>query len=300
MRGIVLAGGRGTRLRPLTAVSSKQLLPVYDKPMIYYPLAVLMLTEIREILVISSSEHLAAYRDLLGDGTQLGLRLSYAAQDVPRGLADAILLGREFIGGEPVCLILGDNIFYGTGLADVLRRERDRLDGCTLFGYSSPEPERFGVATVDAGGRVTALEEKPRNAPSDLVVTGLYMYGPEAVGHATRLVPSERGELEITDLNRRFVDEGRARLVGLGRGTAWFDAGTYDSLLDAGIFVQLLQKRQGIRMACVEEIAYRMGFITAADLTILGKNLSDSSYGDYVRWLGQNPPPTSGASAEYG
>ncbi|MFE3626082.1 glucose-1-phosphate thymidylyltransferase RfbA [Streptomyces goshikiensis] len=283
MRGIILAGGSGTRLRPLTSVHSKQLLPVYDKPMIYYPLSVLMHTGIREILIISTPGHLDVYRSLLGDGGRLGIRLEYAVQDTPNGLAEALLIGREFVGEEQVCLILGDNIFHGHRLPDMLRAEAARLDGCTLFGYPVSDPERYGVATVDDEGTILTLEEKPASPRSNLAVTGLYLYDNDALDHAARLAPSARQELEITDLNLRYVEQGRARLVNLGRGCAWFDTGTHDSLLEASLFVQLLEKRQGIRISCVEEVAYHMGYIDAGQLAVLGTDLSPStSYGRYI------------------
>lgn len=286
MRGIILAGGSGTRLRPLTSVHSKQLLPVYDKPMVYYPLAVLMQAGIREILVISTPNHLGVYRELLGDGSKLGITLEYAVQDEPKGLAQALLIGREFIGSESVCLVLGDNIFYGHRLPDMLREEAEHLDGCTLFGYPVSDPERYGVAETDEAGNILSLEEKPSRPKSNLAVTGLYMYDNDAVNRAAGLAPSPRGELEITDLNLTFAREGRARLVNLGRGSAWFDTGTHDSLLEASMFVQLLEKRQGIRISCLEEVAYRMGFIDREQLMLIGKELSDSSsYGRYVMEL---------------
>ncbi|MFE9905640.1 glucose-1-phosphate thymidylyltransferase RfbA [Streptomyces achromogenes] len=290
MRGIILAGGSGTRLRPLTSVHSKQLLPVYDKPMIYYPLSVLMQAGIREILVISGPEHLETYQSLLGDGSRLGIRLDYTVQDAPRGIAEALVLGGPFADGEDVCLVLGDNIFYGHRLPDMFRQEIERLDGCTLFGYPVSDPERYGVATVDDNGTIVTLEEKPARPASNLAVTGLYMYEAEAVERAARLTPSARGELEITDLNLTYVREGRARLVNLGRGSAWFDTGTHDSLLEAAMFVQLLEKRQGIRISCLEEVAYRMGYVGREQLTVLGKELSaSSSYGRYVMELADAP-----------
>ncbi|MFJ8436014.1 glucose-1-phosphate thymidylyltransferase RfbA [Kitasatospora sp. NPDC094019] len=283
MRGIILAGGSGTRLRPLTNVHSKQLLPVYDKPMIYYPLSVLMHAGIREILVISTPHHLRVYRELLGDGRDLGIDLHYAVQEHPGGLAQALLIGREFVGTEDLCLVLGDNIFYGNELPSMLRREVERLDGCTLFGYPVSDPERYGVAETDEHGAIVGLEEKPARPRSNLAVTGLYMYRNEALDRAARLTPSARGELEITDLNLTYVRENRARLVNLGRGAAWFDTGTHDSLLEASTFVQILEKRQGIRISCVEEVAYRMGFIDREQLALVGKKLSPSSgYGQYV------------------
>ncbi len=286
MRGIILAGGSGTRLHPLTSVHSKQLLPVYDKPMIYYPLAVLMQTDIREILIISTPNHLNVYRELLGDGSKLGITLEYAVQDEPKGLAQALLIGRDFVGEETLCLVLGDNIFYGTRFPDMLRAEADRLDGCTLFGYPVSDPERYGVAELDADSNIVSLEEKPAEPRSNLAVTGLYMYDNEAIDRAAGLTPSDRGELEITDLNLTFVQEKRARLVNLGRGSAWFDTGTHDSLLEAATFVQLLEKRQGIRISCLEEVAFRMGFIDRDQLALNGNELSSSSsYGRYVMEL---------------
>ncbi|MGW5481500.1 glucose-1-phosphate thymidylyltransferase RfbA [Streptomyces sp. NPDC004008] len=286
MRGIILAGGSGTRLRPLTSVHSKQLLPVYDKPMIYYPLSVLMQAGITEILVISAPEHLDSYRALLGDGERLGVSLAYTVQRKPGGIAEALVIGGPFADGQDICLILGDNIFYGHRLPDMLRVEADRLDGCTLFGYPVSDPERYGVATVDDAGRIVTLEEKPTSPSSNLAVTGLYMYDGDAVRRAAELVPSSRGEMEITDLNLTYVRENRARLVHLGRGSAWFDTGTHDSLLEAAMFVQVLEKRQGIRISCLEEVAYRMGYIDREQLALLGKELSPSSgYGQYVMEL---------------
>lgn len=265
---------------------SKQLLPVYDKPMIYYPLSVLLQAGITEILVISTPEHLDSYRALLGDGERLGVSLSYTAQQKPGGIAEALLLGAEFADGQDICLILGDNIFYGHRLPDMLRAEAARLDGCTLFGYPVSDPERYGVATVDEAGTIVTLEEKPTAPHSNLAVTGLYMYDGDAVRRAAELAPSGRGELEITDLNLTYVREDRARLVNLGRGSAWFDTGTHDSLLEAALFVQVLEKRQGIRISCLEEVAYRMGYIDREQLTLLGKELSASSgYGQYVMEL---------------
>ncbi|MFH9065066.1 glucose-1-phosphate thymidylyltransferase RfbA [Streptomyces coeruleorubidus] len=286
MRGIILAGGSGTRLRPITGVTSKQLLPVYNKPMIYYPLSVLMHAGIREILIISNPRFLDTYRELLGDGRWLGLEFSYAGQPHPAGIADALRIGRDFAGQEDIGLILGDNIFYSTGLPSLLRSERDRLAGCTLFGYPVTDPERYGIAELDEDGAIRALTEKPEKPASNLAVTGLYFYDNEALSLVSRLTPSSRGELEITDLNRLYVEQGRARLVNLGRGSAWFDTGTHDSLLDAATFVQLIEKRQGIRISCIEEIAYRMGFIDAEQLHRIGRRLGDATdYGQYVRSL---------------
>jgi glucose-1-phosphate thymidylyltransferase len=267
----------------LTTITSKQLLPVYDKPLVYYPLSVLMLAGIREILVISTAQHQPAFRDLLGDGSHLGLRLRYAVQPAPRGLADALLIGRDFIGDEQICLVLGDNIFYGHEFGFMLRREVEKLDGCTLFGYPVADPERYGVAVLDESERLVGLVEKPARPPGNLAVTGLYLYDNEALRYAAELSPSARGELEITDLNRRFVAEGRARLVKLGRGTAWFDTGTTDSLLEAGQFVQVMQKRQGVQIACLEEVAYRMRYIDGDRLgELIDRFGADSEQGRYL------------------
>ncbi|HEX5494923.1 MAG TPA: glucose-1-phosphate thymidylyltransferase RfbA [Mycobacteriales bacterium] len=282
MKGIVLAGGSGTRLHPLTQAVSKQLLPVYDKPMIYYPLSVLMLSGIREILIISTPEDLPLFRRLLGNGRQLGLDLSYAEQAEPNGLAEAFLIGREHIGTQPVCLALGDNIFYGHGLGARLHEEVDRLDGATLFGYEVKDPQRYGVAEADSDGHLLSIEEKPTRPRSNLAVTGLYFYDNEVVEIAASLAPSARGELEITDVNNHYLTKGRARLVNLGRGTAWLDTGTHDSLIEAGQFVQVLEHRQGVRIACLEEIALRMGYIDAAETYRLGELLAKSGYGRYV------------------
>ncbi|UQU67657.1 glucose-1-phosphate thymidylyltransferase RfbA [Couchioplanes caeruleus] len=284
MRGIILAGGTGSRLRPLTTITSKQLLPVYDKPLIYYPLSVLMLAGIRETMVICTPDHEQAFRALLGNGEHLGIELQYATQAAPRGLADALLIGREFIGDEQICLILGDNIFYGHDFGFTLRQEVEKLDGCTLFGYTVADPERYGVAVLNESHHLVALEEKPSAPRGNLAVTGLYLYDNEALDYATELRPSARGELEITDLNRRFLDAGRARLVDLGRGTAWLDTGTADSLLEAGQFVQVLQKRQGVQIACLEEVAYRMRFISGDDLGALAARIGGpaSEQGRYL------------------
>ncbi|HEY9390068.1 MAG TPA: glucose-1-phosphate thymidylyltransferase RfbA [Mycobacteriales bacterium] len=282
MKGIILAGGSGTRLHPLTQAVSKQLLPVYDKPMIYYPLSVLMLARIREILVISTPTDLPLFRRLLGDGHHLGLELSYAEQAQPNGLAEAFLIGREHVGDDQVCLALGDNIFYGHGLAPLLQEEAARLDGATLFGYEVKDPQRYGVAEADQDGRLLSIEEKPTRPRSNLAVTGLYFYDNEVVDIAASLTPSARGELEITDVNNHYLTKGRARLVNLGRGTAWLDTGTHDSLIEAGLFVQVLEHRQGVRIACLEEIALRMGYIDAAQAYRLGEKLAKSRYGRYV------------------
>ncbi len=289
MKGIVLAGGAGTRLHPATLGISKQLLPVYDKPMVYYPLSTLMLAGIREILVISTPHDLPLFRRLLGDGSQFGIALSYAEQDRPRGLADAFLVGREFIGGDAVALILGDNIFHGEGLADILQTEVARLDGCTLFGYRVRDPERYGVADADADGVIRAVEEKPATPRSNLAVTGLYLYDDGIVEIAANLAPSARGEIEITDANNAYIAQGRGRLVELGRGMAWLDTGTHDSLIEASQFIQVLQHRQGVHIACLEEVAYRMRFIDGPQLARAAEGLGASSYGDYVRGLQRSP-----------
>lgn len=292
MRGIILAGGSGTRLRPLTQIQSKQLLPVFDKPLVYYPMSVLMLIGIREILVISTPEHTHQYRDLFGDGGDLGLELTYAEQDRPRGLADALVVGREFIGDEPVALILGDNLFHGHDLVPALREAAHKLDGATLFGYPVADPERYGVAVLDEYGSLVDIEEKPENPRSSLAVTGLYFYDSVAAEYAAELEPSARGELEITDLNRRFLDEGRAQLVNLGRGTMWIDAGTHDSLLEAANFVRVLQSRQGVRIACLEEVAYRMGTLDGAGMDEAIARIGPNS--DYGRHLALVRAETAG------
>jgi glucose-1-phosphate thymidylyltransferase len=282
MKGIVLAGGSGTRLHPITRAVSKQLLPVYDKPMIYYPLSALMLAGIREILIISTPTDLPLFRRLLGDGADLGLTLSYAEQPQPNGLAEAFLIGRKHIGDDGAALVLGDNIFHGEGLAELLQREVSTVDGCTLFGYRVSDPERYGVAEAAADGQLLSIEEKPAKPRSSTAVTGLYFYDNQVLDIAAALTPSARGELEITDVNRVYLDKGSARLVDLGRGMAWLDTGTHDSLLEAGQFVQVLEHRQGVRIACLEEIALRMGFIDAACAYRLGEALGKSGYGRYV------------------
>jgi glucose-1-phosphate thymidylyltransferase len=289
VKGIVLAGGAGTRLHPVTRAVSKQLLPVYDKPMVYYPLSVLLLAGIREILVISTPHDLPSFRRLLGDGRDLGIDLRYAEQPEPNGLAEAFLIGRQFIGDDDVCLVLGDNIFHGHGLATVLQHEAAALDGCTLFGYPVEDPERYGVVEVDADGRVLSIEEKPARPRSHIAVTGLYFYDNEVVSIAAGLTPSARGELEITDVNEAYLRQGRAKLVNLGRGMAWLDTGTHDSLLDASTFVQVLERRQGMQIACLEEIAFRMGWIDAEQLAALGERLGKSTYGRYVIDLARDP-----------
>jgi len=283
MKGIILAGGSGSRLDPLTRVVSKQLLPVYDKPMIYYPLSVLMLAGIREVLVISTPQDLPLFERLLGDGADLGMRFDYAVQPAPNGLAEAFIIGRSFVGTDPVCLILGDNIFYGAGLASQLQRARAELAGATLFGYRVDDPERYGVAEVGPKGELLGIEEKPKRPKSRLAVTGLYFFDNQVLDIAKNLKPSPRGELEITDVNNVYVAAGRARLEVLGRGQAWLDTGTQESLLDAGHFVATLERRQGTSISCIEEIAYRMGFIDATQLERLADKCGKSQYGQSMR-----------------
>lgn len=281
-RGIILAGGSGTRLYPITQGVSKQLLPVYDKPMIYYPLATLMLAGIRRVLIINTPHEQALFRHLLGDGSQWGMQIEYAVQPSPDGLAQAFLIGHEFIAGQPSCLILGDNIFHGHGLQAALRNAAQRRQGATVFGYRVRDPERYGVAEFDAQGRVIGLEEKPARPRSNHAVTGLYFYDERACDYAAGLKPSARGELEITDLNRCYLAEGQLHLETLGRGCAWLDTGTYESLLQAGNFIQTLQERQGLQVCCPEEIAWRNGWIDDAALERLALPLSKNSYGRYL------------------
>lgn len=284
MRGIILAGGRGTRLYPLTRAVSKQLLPVYNKPMIYYPLSMLMLAGIREILVISTPEDLPAYRRVLDDGSQWGIRFHYAEQSEPRGLADAFRIGREFVAKQPVALVLGDNIFYGTDLQQKVRRAADLREGAVIFAYEVRDPQRYGVVEFDAARRVLSLVEKPEHPRSHFAVPGMYFYDHKVCRLAAELQPSARGELEITDLNRVYLERGELRVEVLGRGTAWLDAGTHESLLQASSFVQAVEERQGLMIACPEEIAYYMGFITAEQLAAAVEKLSDG-YAAYLRRL---------------
>jgi glucose-1-phosphate thymidylyltransferase len=288
MKGIVLAGGSGTRLHPITQAVSKQLLPIYDKPMIYYPLSVLFLAGIREILVISTPTDLPNFQRLLGNGTQFGVRIDYAEQPQPNGLAEAFIIGERFVGDDDVALVLGDNIFYGQGFARMLQQHASGLDGCVLFGYPVKDPERYGVGEVDGSGRLVSLEEKPLRPKSNKAITGLYFYDNEVVSIAKSLTPSPRGELEITDVNLAYLRAGRAQLVDLGRGFAWLDTGTHDSLLEAGQFVQVLEHRQGVRIACLEEIALRMGYITADECFALGSKLAKSGYGEYVMGIARS------------
>ncbi|WP_017976869.1 glucose-1-phosphate thymidylyltransferase RfbA [Actinopolyspora halophila] len=295
MKGIVLAGGSGTRLHPVTQVVSKQLLPVYDKPMVYYPLSVLMLAGIRDILLISTPADLPLFRRLFGDGSHLGLSIDYTVQPEPNGLAEAFVIGADFIGDDSVALVLGDNIFYGQGFSKLLQRSARELDGCTLFGYSVRDPQRYGVGETDSSGRLTSLEEKPSQPRSDKAITGLYFYDNEVVDIARSLSPSERGELEITDINSEYLKRDRARLTELGRGYAWLDTGTHESLLEAGQFVQVLENRQGVRIACLEEIALRMGYISAEACHALGSGLAKSGYGQYIMEVARSvaDPPTT-------
>jgi len=285
MKGIILAGGSGTRLYPITQIVSKQLLPVYDKPMIYYPLSTLMLAGIREVLVINTPHEQALFRQLLGDGSQWGMRIDYAAQPSPDGLAQAYLIGREFVDGKPSCLVLGDNIFYGHGFSEQLRRAATLEDGAVVFGYWVRDPERYGVAEFDATGQVVGLEEKPAHPKSNYAVTGLYFYDGDAPKFAAELKPSARGELEITDLNRRYLHEGNLRLEKLGRGYAWLDTGTHESLLQAGNFIETIEQRQGLRVCCPEEIAYMNGWISPAELEALAQPLLKNGYGQYLMSL---------------
>ena len=284
-KGIVLAGGAGTRLHPITLGLSKQLLPVYDKPLIYYPLSVLMLAGIREVLLINTPEEQFLFQRLLGDGSQWGMNLSYAVQPTPAGLAQALLIAEPFLAGAPSCLVLGDNIFYGHGLTEQLKAADSRVTGATVFGYRVRDPERYGVAEFDASGRVVGLEEKPRLPKSNYAVTGLYYYDNQAPDLAKGLQPSPRGELEITDLNRRYLDKGELYLEKLGRGYAWLDTGTHESMMQAGQFVQTIEQRQGLRLCCPEEIAWQNGWIDDVQLAALANALAKSGYGQYLLGL---------------
>jgi len=281
-KGIVLAGGAGTRLHPITLSQSKQLLPVYDKPMIYYPLATLMCAGIREYLIITTPRNQMAFRDLLGTGEQWGVSFQYAVQPEPNGIAQAFLIAEEFLDGAPSALILGDNIFYGSSLSDLLQGASKRTEGATVFGYYVNDPERYGVVQFDAAGVVVNLLEKPAEPPSNYAVTGIYFYDERAPQIARSIKPSARGELEITDLNLVYLKEGSLRVERLGRGTAWLDTGTHNSLLDAGVFVRIIEERQGLKVACVEEVAWRTGFINAEQLRALASPLKKSGYGEYL------------------
>ena len=282
MKGIVLAGGSGTRLYPLTLATSKQLLAVHDKPMLYYPVSVLMLAGVRDILIISNPDVVPRIQDLLGDGSRLGLNISYAEQKEPRGIAEAFLIGADHIGHDRSALVLGDNLFHGAGFYNVLQRETRAVDGCTLFGYSVADPGRYGIAETDDTGRLLSICEKPRSPRSDQAITGLYLYDDDVVDIAAGLRPSERGELEITDVNQEYLRQGRARLVPLSRGYTWMDCGTHDTLTAASQYVQVIQERQGVRVACLEEIALRMGYIDAETCYELGARMWQSDYGRYL------------------
>ena len=283
MKGIILAGGSGTRLYPITIPVTKQLLPVYDKPMIYYPMAALMMAGVRDILIISVPHELPRFRELLGDGAHLGLKISYAEQKEPRGIADALIIGEEFIDGDNVWLVLGDNIFFGHGLPELLKETVEQQDGATVFGYCVSDPERYGVVEFEDGGRVVSIEEKPKNPKSNYAVTGLYYYDNNAFEIAKNLKPSSRGELEITCLNNEYLKRGKLKVKLMGRGFAWLDTGTYDSLLEASDFVRIIERRQGLKIACVEEIAYRQGYIDQSQLEKLIEPLQKTSYGTYLR-----------------
>ncbi|NID15771.1 glucose-1-phosphate thymidylyltransferase RfbA [Luteibacter yeojuensis] len=284
-KGIILAGGSGTRLYPITHAVSKQLLPVYDKPMIYYPLATLMLAGIRDVLVINTPHEQALFKRLLGDGSQWGINITYAVQPSPDGLAQAFLIGKDFIGNDPSCLVLGDNIFYGVGLTERMKRAASRESGATVFGYWVRDPERYGVAEFDASGKVVGLEEKPAKPKSNYAVTGLYFYDNRAVEFASSLKPSPRGELEITDLNRCYLDDRTLHLEQLGRGYAWLDTGTHESLMEAGEYIQTIENRQGLKVCCPEEIAYVNKWIDAEQLLKLSEPLAKTGYGQYLQNL---------------
>lgn len=290
MKGIILAGGSGTRLYPITRGTSKQLLPIYDKPMIYYPLSVLMLAGIRDVLIITTPEDQAAFQRLLGDGSDFGIHLQYAIQTSPDGLAQAFLIGEDFIGSDSICLVLGDNIFYGQGFGPMLRQAAQRSQGATVFGYQVKDPERFGVVAFDGYGKATSIEEKPLQPKSNYAVTGLYFYDNDVVRIAKQIQPSPRGELEITSINQAYLERGDLNVQLLGRGFAWLDTGTFESLQQAGQFVETVEARQGLKVACLEEIAHNHGWLSTDDLRRIGQGLSKNSYGQYLLGLIKETP----------
>ncbi|MDU7057580.1 MAG: glucose-1-phosphate thymidylyltransferase RfbA [Ligilactobacillus salivarius] len=282
MKGIILAGGSGTRLYPITKGISKQLIPIYDKPMIYYPLSTLMLAGIKDILIISTPEYTPLFEQLLGDGSEIGISLTYKVQEKPNGLAEAFILGADFIGNDSVCLILGDNIYYGSGLSKLVQEAAQKTDGATVFGYHVNDPERFGVVDFDSDMKALSIEEKPENPKSNYAVTGLYFYDNTVVEKAKNLKPSDRGELEITDINKLYLDEGKLDVKLMGRGYAWLDTGTHDSMMEAASFIATIQKRQNLKVACLEEIAYRMGYISKEKLVELAQPMKKNDYGQYL------------------